>query len=74
MTYAHTGLIQEIRLPIEIRTTTHRIVAELLGISFAAEILKWIRPQEVAHRAESRRLFEAVQLQHSKLNSLHSGN
>lgn len=50
-------------VPVKIRTASNAVVTEVLGVLFAAEIFQRVRPEQIAHGAERRRLFEPVQLE-----------
>lgn len=49
--------------PVEIGTSSDRIVRKLLGVAFIAKVFKGVGPEQVAHWPECWRLFEAIQLQ-----------
>lgn len=49
--------------PEEVGAAPYAVVGEVFDTFLVPEVLQRIRPQHVAHRAEGRRLFEAVDLQ-----------
>ena len=63
-------------LPVEVGAPSDAVVGEVFGVPLVAEVLQGIRPEEVAHRAERRRLLKAVQLagQRSGHDSVRSGH
>lgn len=52
--------------PVEVRAASHRVVAEIFLGFLVAKVLQGIRPQQVAHGPESRRLLEPIQLSMKK--------
>lgn len=48
--------------PVEVGAPSHCVVAEVFLGFLIAKVLQRIRPQQVTHGPESRRLFEPIQL------------
>lgn len=58
-TNVHVGRLSA-GVPVEIGTSSHTVVTKVLRALFAAVVLARVRPQQVAHRPESWRLFKPV--------------
>lgn len=56
------------RLPVKIRAASDTVVAEVLLGLFRTVVFARVRPQQVTHGPERRRLFEPIQL-HSERHS-----
>ncbi|KAI8035088.1 hypothetical protein M5D96_012181 [Drosophila gunungcola] len=46
---------------VEVRAAAHGVVRVEVRVLLVAEVLQWVRPQQVAHGAEGGRLLEAVE-------------
>jgi len=57
--------------PVEIWATSDTVVGEMFRRLLAAKLLQRVRPQQVTHRTERRRLLESVQLNSHMANKLH---